>query len=264
MGREWGGGHSRGAEQHKGEGSNTTLPPTIINNAGPVNSLSTCNIYDSSNLINEYFNIISEDENFTILDKTLYSPYYDIQELINKYGNSCIPLVISVNIQCINSKHSNLTDLVQMLESNNVLIFAIVVQETWNFKYADLIAIPGFQNIQCKLRAFSKGGGVGIFVKNGISFNVVQTQNLYTERIFENITIELTNHNQQCLLSSIYRSPTPIHNLSQREQMNQFLTKLDEFLYNANSYDVPSYVFLDANIDLSTLNTNDQKRYLKK
>ncbi len=169
----------------------------MINNAGVVNSLSNCTLYDSSKLINDYFNLISEDANFTLLDKTICSPYYEVQEIINEYSNSNIPLVISVNIQCLNSKHSNLVNFIQTLESNNVLIFAIMLQETWNYKHADLIAIPGFQNIQSKLRTFSNGGGVGIFVKNGINFKVINIQNLYIERIFEEITIELTNHNQR-------------------------------------------------------------------
>ncbi len=42
-----------------------------------------------------------------------------------------------------------------------------------------------------------------------------------------------------------------------------FLSKLDELLNNVNSFDVPSFIFLDANIDLSTLNSNNQTKYHK-
>ena len=132
---------------------------------GAVNSLSNICTYDSSKLINEYFNLVSDDNNFTLLDKKLDSPYYDVQNLINKYSNTLIPLVLNVNIQCLNSKHAELVSFISKLELNNVIICAIVLQETWNFKYPELISIPGFQNIQSKLRTFSNGGGRWNFYK---------------------------------------------------------------------------------------------------
>ncbi len=129
------------------------------NNTGVVNSLSNIELYDASNLINNYFNVISEETNHYLLDRAISSNYYDIHDLINTYSNSSTPLVISVNIQCLNSKHADLSAFVKLLDSNNVLLYAIVLQETWNYKYRELISIPGFQNLQSKLRTFSNGGG---------------------------------------------------------------------------------------------------------
>ena len=102
------------------------------------------------------------------------------------------------------------------------------------------------------------GGGVGIFIKNGISFKQIPMPELYTENFFENITLELTSKNYRCTMSSIYRSPSQIRNITQADQYNQFFVKLDELLSTLNDYDVPSFIFLDANIDLSTLNSNTQ------
>ena len=70
------------------------------------------------------------------------------------------------------------------LDRKKINIVAVMLQETWSIKYLNLINIPGYQNINCKLRTFSNGGGVGIFVKNGLDFKTIDMSNLYHEIFF--------------------------------------------------------------------------------
>ena len=58
------------------------------------------------------------------------SPYYDLESLVSMYRNSDIPIIISINIRSLSCNHANLLAVIQELELNNVIIYAIVIQET--------------------------------------------------------------------------------------------------------------------------------------
>ncbi len=223
---------------------------------GPVNLLNDIVQYNADSVINEFFNNISSDENFTLFDKPFVSMYYDQHDMINCYKNTNIPLVLSINIRSLMSNYTELVDLLHLLEKNNILIYAIVLQETWNIKFTELVNIPGYQKLILKNRQFGNGGGVGIYVKNGLSSKIINVQDSFYDKIFESVTVEISEGKQKVILSSIYRSPSPVKNLSHAEQSNQFLTKLDAFLSELNSHNHISYVFLDSNIDLLNINVN--------
>jgi hypothetical protein len=46
----------------------------------------------------------------------------------------------------------------------------ILLQETWEIKYPNTVSIPGFQNIVFRSRTGMRGGGVGIYLRNGLKF----------------------------------------------------------------------------------------------
>lgn len=104
------------------------------------------------------------------------------------------------------------------------------------------------------MRTFSNGGGVGIFVNDDVSSKIIDIDNSFHEKIFECITIEYSN--RKTYISSIYRSPSPIKNISVSDQNNLFMSKLDAHLSFLNNFGSTSYVFLDANIDLSKINNH--------
>ncbi len=184
------------------------------------------------------------------------SPYYDLESLVSTYRNSDIPIIISINIRSLSCNHANLLAVIQELELNNVIIYAIIIQETWNVRYSDLISIPGFQKLFLKLRVFSNGGGLGIYVRDGITCKQIDIENAFIEKIFESLTIELTINKRKILISNIYRSPSGIPNLTANDQINSFMNKLDEHLSFLNSQNTISYVFLDSNIDVSKINVH--------
>ena len=174
---------------------------------GLVSSINNNQLYNSSDVINNYFNVISEDD-FQLFDSQICSPYHDIQSLVEFYSNTNIPLILSINIRSLSCNHSELMALINHLEINNVLIHAIALQETWNVKYTDLIVIPGYQKFYIKLRTFSNGGGVGIYVRDGITSKIVEIEHSFHERIFESITIELSTSSSKSYISStVYIDP---------------------------------------------------------
>jgi hypothetical protein len=94
------------------------------------------------------------------------------------------------------------------------------------------------------------GGGVGFYVKDDLQFRVC---NLYQfiESQFENITIEVTINKQKFLLCNIYRSPNVVGNISLRDLIELYNSRLDELQQILNGYQHhTSLIFSDCNINV--------------
>jgi hypothetical protein len=93
-----------------------------------------------------------------------------------------------------------------------------------------------------------------------VGVKVVDTSSLHEEKIFEVLTLEISGsnvNNRAYLVSNIYRSPTPLRNLPQQEQNELFISKLEQHLNFLSTKNSKSYVFMDVNINLLKLCTDD-------
>jgi hypothetical protein len=91
------------------------------------------------------------------------------------------------------------------------------------------MSIPQYTLIH-KHRPQGNGGGVGFYIKNNINFKVIESLSLMSTKIFECITIEIPLSNKKISISSIYRSPTPPHNMTQKTQLEEFTLHFDTLL----------------------------------
>jgi hypothetical protein len=147
---------------------------------------------------------------------------------------------------------------------HNIKIYAIVLQETWNIKYPNLLTLPGFQQIVYHTRNNNNnGGGVGIYVHEGLNFKVNTNPVDYISKIFESISIDILYPYRRLTLSSIYRSPNAPNNTTPAQAMESFLTKFDSFLNNISSTKKNLYIFLDANINLLLKNNQNVANYFE-
>jgi hypothetical protein len=112
-----------------------------------------------------------------------------------------------LNIQSLNSKFDGLKTLVADLNSRNVFIDAIFIQETWKILHPELQTLPNYQNLSYINRSNQRGGGVGVYVKKGINFKIRDDINLYKQMTFECLTIELFYPNRNLIVSNIYITP---------------------------------------------------------
>jgi exonuclease III len=135
-----------------------------------------------------------------------------------------------------------------------VPIDLILLQETWDIKYPQLLDIPGFQNIVYRTRVGMRGGGVGIYIRNGLNFKERTDLENYKLKTFENIVLEVQYPNKSILVSNIYRSPNPPPNISVSDHIDLFLDTLDTHLARLSDLDKNSYIFTDSNINLLKLN----------
>ena len=65
----------------------------------------------------------------------------------------------------------------------------ICLQETWRIKNKNLVELQGFNNLMVRERVNSRGGGVGIYTREGVVYEEVDSP--FIEGILETIAIEL-------------------------------------------------------------------------
>ena len=137
----------------------------------------------------------------------------------------------------------------------------LALEETWSIKYPELLTLPGYQPLSFLNRQKGRGGGVGFYVRCGLNYKVLNDCSSNTDKIFEALTLEITCNYDNCqklyLVKCIYRSPSPIQGLSGTEQLDRFYDRFDNLLNDLNSRNLDSYIFLDSNINLLNLMTNE-------
>jgi sarcosine oxidase/L-pipecolate oxidase len=101
-----------------------------------------------------------------------------------------------------------------------------------------------------------EGGGVGFYIKNSITHKLHDDLSPFIDNVFEAITIEAKIHKKTYILSSIYRSPNPPHNMTNALQTTTFISQLDNLLSQLNSKKLNTYLFLDSNLNLLLTNTD--------
>ncbi len=74
---------------------------------------------------------------------------------------------------------------------------------------------------------------MGFYVKNGLSFKIVNELSPFEEKIFESLTIQILYQGKQpTLLTCGYRSNGLIPNVTQNQQSERFFAIFDELLFN--------------------------------
>ena len=191
------------------------------------------------------------------IDTNIISDFYDQFSFIEEFQNSKNPIFLNLNAQSLPSKHCKIASLLNEFSQNKVNIDILALQEIWQIPSPDFIQIPGYQFIY-KTRAFSKGGGIGFFIKDSIDFKIVENLSPFFEKNFESLTIEITINNKKTLLTTIYRPPTQT-----AESLLTFSGRIDSLLRDISATNYQSFIFLDANINLLNLtNQNGAIDYL--
>jgi Reverse transcriptase (RNA-dependent DNA polymerase) len=202
-----------------------------------------------------------EDNLYNTLN--IVSDFYDVDSFVCKFKKTKVPIFLSLNAQSINAKHDSLVELCNIFSKENLPISIIAIQETWNVKYANLLDLPGFQRLIFKNRTVGRGGGVGIYVKNGLTCKVIEPPfRSFINKIFESITLEITDsiasNCKHYTVTNIYRSPSAINGINAADQIDEFFNKMEQLFDYLNSLKKKSYVFLDSNINLLDMGINQQ------
>ena len=84
------------------------------------------------------------------------------------------------------------------------------------------IHIPGYQQLIYRNRTNGRGGGVGYYIKDGLNVKIVDRLSPFQDKIFESLTLD--NQMKHYTVTNIYRSPTPIRNMTGQQQLETFMT----------------------------------------
>ena len=83
-----------------------------------------------------------------------------------------------------------------------------------------MFPLVNYHNLETNTRSVACGGGVGIYVKQNLSYKILKQ---YSEQIFESLFIELSlANNKKIVIGSIYRPGTKYPGLTFTEQFAQF------------------------------------------
>jgi hypothetical protein len=217
------------------------------------------------------FNFISKilntdlDEDDFLFNNSDYSPYSEIDFKCSyietnyfREISTCNDLsVLSLNIQSLPAKYNDLCEMLNELSTFNYSPEVICLQETWQIIDPSLYPLTNYHTLEYNTRTNARGGGVGIFVKNDIVYNVLNQYSVFYERILETLFIEITNeNNQKIVIGSVYRPGTKCPGLNFTEQFAQFSDILSNILSELGSKYERVYIFGDFNLDLLKVNEN--------
>jgi len=130
----------------------------VPNTGGLLGSLNSDPVLYAKNLLNS---LINDDEAAgQFFSTNIDSNYYDVNSFRASYSNSTSPIFLSLNIQSLQSKFADLKHFLSELSNSKISIDLIIIQETWNINYPELLVIPEYQNLVYKTRSGMRGGGL--------------------------------------------------------------------------------------------------------
>ena len=236
--------------------------PDREDGGGSLNHIKLLNENVSLNFLPSLITNPDPDDFNPYTELVIDSSFYDPHSFISKFSGSAKPLFLNINIQSLNSKFEKLKNFVLSLINGNVHVDIIALQETWCIKHPDLLDIPGFQPLIFRNRKRGRGGGIGYYIRNGISYSVNVDLSPFVDKIFESLSLDISytygDNQKQFTVSNIYRSPSPTNGLTANEQFDDFHSKFDDLLSKLSNKKVDVYVFLDSNINLFNLDVNNQ------
>ena len=198
--------------------------------------------FDISTCLNNFYG--NDAYSNPYLTKGIITKYTDIEGFINNPALIDRDLFISINICSLNSKFSDLKDIILRLNLSGLNVVAIALQEIWQVQYPDLLKINGYK-LFFKQRNNGRGGGVGFYIKEGLPAKINNNLSNFHEKIFECLTVEITLNNKSYTLVNIYRSPSNLSN-----HVDSFLNYLDITLNQMNKNNSPYFIFSDSNLNL--------------
>ena len=119
----------------------------------------------------------------------------------------------------------------------------IACQEIWH-PHTGFVNIEGYSNIVAKTRKNKRGGGLGLYIKNGISYKILETVDQLKLKKIEAQGIKITENNKDTEIINIYRPPEC-----------DFKTTIDDLKEILKLVGTKTIIIGDLNIDVSKKNS---------
>jgi len=186
--------------------------------------------------------VFSDEENFDI-NHDVKCDFYTDKSFNDKFNNSDQSLfILHHNIRSFNANFDEFSVFLHQLSRPADIL---VLSETW-FKDSNCGEIDGYRSFHA-CRVGKDGGGVSVFVRNGIKCNVIQ-KFVLVNNIVESVCVEISMGGKVVNVLGIYRPPSP-------NNIQQFIEILDDTLSMFHPSD-HLMVCGDTNIDLIDLSNN--------
>ena len=108
------------------------------------------------------------------------------------------------------------------------------------------------------------GGGVGIYIKNHLAYNVLKQYSVFIERIFESLFVEISlPNNKKIVVGNVYRPGTKFPGLTFTQQFNQFSETLSNLLADIGEKYEHVFVYGDFNLNVLDLSNKFISEYIE-
>jgi len=231
---------------------------------GQTNDLAKLNDNNDLDFLFRFNSLLTdENEDSPYSNVQLNGKFHDFESFTSDPTIVNSPVYINLNVQSLNSKHANLNEYVSELIAKGLNIEIIALQEIWTIDHPQLLNIEGFHPLIYKQRAGMRGGGVGFYIKNSISFEIIEDCSPFENKILESITLLLSLSNKSKIyVTSVYRSNGPLPNISANDQMQRFSLSFNDLLAKISIKRHVSFIFTDSNINLINENPLVYGNYL--
>ena len=208
----------------------------------------------------------SDDEITKNLLKDVYK-LISAEEVNSYFVNDNLQETSSNNYQistlCINARSIvipvNFTKIEGLITLLDYKPDVIGVTETWEQpnSFGQYKCLPGYTFVS-NGKIYHRGGGVGMYVKNSLSFYVCNDLSVMDEKIFESIFINIQFLNKKITCGTIYRSPQ--HN---KEAFSQFFCHFKNTLTSLDKSKNKCFIMGDFNIDLLDIKNENTETYVE-
>jgi hypothetical protein len=214
--------------------------------------------FSNSLLNSDFFSVNNNNE----LDVSPYSDlniqcnYMDVNSFISMHRSVSNFSFFSLNIQSIHAKFTEFEDLINNLNSMHCAPDVILLQEIWQVQCVNSVSLNNYSELVFKSRSNNvQGGGVGIYFRNNVKFNILREKSIFSDRVIETIFAEvwITPQNK-IIVGSIYRPSVNHPTLTSSEQFSQFFELFTNILNDFSERNVPVYIFGDFNLDVLKYN----------
>ena len=189
-------------------------------------------------------NDIDPDNNF-LLEVNENCSYYTNEQFNHNITNEGNTSIIHLNSRSLNK---NFKDIKDYLHTFSQPFNIIAISETWmNSGDVEDFEMDGYELVYVN-RKNKAGGGVAIYVDNGLKFKVLDDMTTVVDNLFECLTIEVCmERGRNIIISCIYRAPGT--------SIDVFTEYVESMLVSKNNKTI--FICGDFNIDL--LNPNKVK-----
>ena len=156
---------------------------------------------------------------------------------------------MSLNCRSLTARWDDFKNLFNEINSDRSQLDIIGLSEIFNVNQA--FHLPGYQQFIFKNRPDNDDnhGGVGFFIKEGISYSVRTDLSIFIPHVIESLFIEICLNGKPTVFGILYRP-----NTAPRANIEVFSENLFSILENVNQKHQPVFLMGDFNIDLMKLN----------
>jgi len=227
---------------------NAIKTPSFLQNSPDYNFLNKVNQAEQNDIF-DFFDLGNIDSPYN--QEKFSCKYLNESDISTSDDLSDNNFLLSFNIQCLSTKFSNFKELVFDFKKKPVVI---LLQEVWHIENSKYFEIPGYHEPVFRTRE-GRGGGVGIFVRNDVNFEICVSP--FHERIFESQLIKLKFSNDKNLyICNIYRPNTVPSHLTFIEHFELFLEYFNNLMDYLNEGRIKTIIGGDFNLNILNFSDN--------